>query len=222
MKAGKKLGIILTSLFMCVTLLGGCGINKDESLVTIKTADGTDTISLAYGNFVARFTQSSYDSVYAQAYGNGYWVDEMQEGVTFSDQVKDGVLESLENEYLMKKHAADYGITLSEEEQKKIDEVAKAFIEANDKEVLEEISADEEVVKQYLTNQYYSYKVSEAIAAEAEATIEDETARSEYQTKKLEEWKAEITWTVDEKAWEKVRFDTLFEMPEVEDSATAE
>jgi len=45
------------------TLFTGCGsLNPDATLVTINTGDGTkDTISLGYGNFVARYQQSMYD-----------------------------------------------------------------------------------------------------------------------------------------------------------------
>ena len=38
----------------------------------------------------------------------------------------------------------------------------------------------------------------------------------------LETWKAAITWTVDEKAWAKVEFDTLFKTLETETEETTE
>ena len=177
MKTKKIMAFALTGAIACATLLGGCGkLNADETLITIKTGDTTDSISLGYGNFATRYTQSNYDGVYLSYYGNGYWSQEVEEGKTFEDQVKESAIDAMEQEYLLAKHAQEYGIIISEDEQKKIDEAAKKFMESNKESTLEELTASEEVVKQYLTNQYYSTKVAEAIKDQAEVNVTDEEA----------------------------------------------
>ncbi|MBQ6462722.1 MAG: hypothetical protein IJJ59_05325 [Pseudobutyrivibrio sp.] len=45
-----------------------------------------------------------------------------------------------------------------------------------------------------------------------------ESLQSEAFDKLLDEWKEAITWKVNDKAWEKVKFDSLFKAPETEES----
>jgi len=50
--------------------------------------------------------------------------------------------------------------------------------------------------------------------------------RSSLQTEAFDslmtDWKNDVTWKVDEKAWAKVKFDTLFKAPETEEESTEE
>ena len=87
----KSVGIAALS---AAVLLTGCGqINANETLVTIKNGDTTDTISLGYGNFAARYQQSMYDQYLIGYYGEGMWKQDMSgSGSTLQDDTKDGVL----------------------------------------------------------------------------------------------------------------------------------
>ena len=159
------------------TLFTGCGsLNPDATLVTINTGDGTkDTISLGYGNFVARYQQSMYDQYLLSYYGEGMWTTDMSgTGSTFEDDTKESVLEEMEEQYLAKSHAADYDITLSEEQNTAIAEAAAKFIADNSKETLEELGATEEYVKEYLEYRTYYSLVSEAAKEASDADITDE------------------------------------------------
>lgn len=63
----------------------------------------------------------------------------MEEGKTYEENMKDSILESLENMYLVKQHASEYKVELTDEEKKKIDKAAEEFVEDNtleDKEVV--------------------------------------------------------------------------------------
>ena len=159
------------------TLFTGCGsLNPDATLVTINTGDGTkDTISLGYGNFVARYQQSMYDQYLLSYYGEGMWTTDMSgTGSTFEDDTKESVLDEMEEQYLTKIHAADYEITLSEEQNTAIAEAAAKFIADNSKEALEELGATEEYVKEYLEYRTYYSLVSEAAKEASDADITDE------------------------------------------------
>jgi len=159
------------------TLFTGCGsLNPDATLVTINTGDGTkDTISLGYGNFVARYQQSMYDQYLLSYYGESMWTTDMSgTGSTFEDDTKESVLEEMEEQYLAKIHAADYEITLSEEQNTAIAEAAAKFIADNSKETLEELGATEEYVKEYLEYRTYYSLVSEAVKEASDADITDE------------------------------------------------
>ena len=138
-------------------LFTGCGnkIKSDATLIEINKGDGTkDTITLGYGNFVARYQQSMFDQLYP-AYG--YDVETMWQqdtmgglGYTMEDQTKSGIITDLEQMYVVKEHAADYGVVLTDEQNTAIAEAAAKFMADNPKDTLEELGATEEYVKKYL------------------------------------------------------------------------
>lgn len=166
----------LTAL-SAVVMMTGCGkINSNETLVTIKTEDGTkDTISLGYGNFVARYQQAMYDQYLLAYYGEDMWKSDMSgSGSTLQEDTKDGVLEDMEAQYLAKVHASDYGVEISKDQKNDIAEAAKKFISDNDKESLKAMGATEEYVKEYLEYRTYYALVSEAAKDASDADIKDE------------------------------------------------
>ena len=123
----------LTAL-SAVVMMTGCGkINSNETLVTIKTEYGTkDTISLGYGNFVARYQQAMYDQYLLAYYGEDMWKSDMSgSGSTLQEDTKDGVLEDMEAQYLAKVHASDYGVEISKDQKNDIAEAAKDASDAD-------------------------------------------------------------------------------------------
>ena len=169
----------LTALSAAV-LFTGCGssINPSDTLVTITTADGTkDTITLGYGNFAARYQQSMYDQYLLAYYGESMWSTDMSgTGSTLEEETKDGVLESMEEQYLAKLHASDYGVELTDEQNTAIADAAAQFISDNDEETLDIMGATEEYVKEYLEYRTYYQLVSEAAMEASDADIsEDDT-----------------------------------------------
>lgn len=167
LKTGMVATLVTTMLFT------GCGKNPSATLVTIDK--GKDTISLGYADFTARYTQSMYDGIYLNYFGETMWSQE-EDGKTMEDTVKENVLGTLEETYLLRKHAADYDVKISDKDKKAIQKAAKAFIEANDKETLKEMSATQEIVEQYLTDSTYATRVEEAIRAEAKVEVSQEEA----------------------------------------------
>ena len=158
-------------------LLTGCGkFNPDATLVTINTGDGTkDTITLGYGNFVARYQQSMYDQYLMAYYGEGMWSTDMTgSGSTMEDETKQSVLDDIEIQYLAKLHASDYDITLTDEQNTAIAEAAAKFISDNPQETLDVMGATEEYVKQYLEYRTYYSLVSNAAMEEAGSDIAEE------------------------------------------------
>ena len=120
-------------------LLAGCGgIDKTATLVTIN--GGEDTITLGYGNFAARTAQAQYDLVYRMFYGDSYWSQAVGEG-TMETMVKEDVLTAIEDQYLLRQHAADYGVSLNEEQTDAIDSAVAEFLADNTKEGLAQLGA---------------------------------------------------------------------------------
>lgn len=157
-------------------LLTGCGkLDPNETLVTIKDGDKTDTISLGLGNFAARYQQSMYDQYLLSYYGEGMWKQDMSgSGSTLQDETKDGVLDELEEQYLAKAHAADYNISLTDDQKKAIEDAANKFISDNDKESLEQMGATVDTVKEYLEYRTYYTLVADAAKKEADKDIKED------------------------------------------------
>ncbi len=157
------------------TLLSGCGsIDKSATLVNIN--DGEDTITLGYGNFVARLMQAEYDSVYRSYYGDTYWSTEMESGNTLEDSVKEQILEMIEEQYVLKQHAADYDVSIDDDAAADIDAAVEEFMSENDEDGIEQLGATEEYVKTMLEYHYIAYQVQMAIDNSFEPTVTDEDA----------------------------------------------
>lgn len=168
----RKIKAMAAMLLMGVMLLSGCGINKNATLIE---AGENDKISLGYGTFVARYTQSMYDSIYLGYMGEQMWSQE-QDGTTMENMIKQNVLDMMEEMYLTKLHAKEYGVEISEKEQKAITKAAKKFIKDNSSETLKEMCATQEIVEEYLTDQTYMNKVAKAVKDSAKVEIKDEDA----------------------------------------------
>ncbi|MCR4567622.1 MAG: hypothetical protein K5769_06200 [Pseudobutyrivibrio sp.] len=159
-------------------VLSGCGkIDPKATLVTINPGDGTkDTISLGYGNFVARYRQSMSDMMFLGYYGEDMWQsDQMSaDGTTLQETTKKSVLDTIEEHYIAKSHAKDYGVEISKEQSKEISDAAKKFMKDNSKDTLKALGAKEEYVQRYLEDSTYYKLVSDAAKKEADKDIKDE------------------------------------------------
>ncbi len=157
--------------------LAGCGgIDKTAALVNVD--GGSDTITLGYGNFVARTTQAQYDVLYRMYYGDTYWSQAIGEG-TMESSVKDDVLAQLQEEYLTRLHASEVGVSMNDEQTDAIDQAVAEFMADNTKEGLAQLGATEDLVREYLTNETWLYLVREKIRGEAEVDIDE----ADYRTK---------------------------------------
>ena len=130
-------------------LLGGCGISKNATVV--KIAKGSDTISLGYANFYAKYTQSMYDQIYRSYYGDDYWHSDKNDP-TMETSTKEDVIDSIKRDYILVSHAGDYNVELSKEDEDKIAEAVNAFLSSNTPQALNEMGATKDIVTEYLKN----------------------------------------------------------------------
>nr|WP_288973755.1 peptidylprolyl isomerase [uncultured Shuttleworthia sp.] len=155
-------------------LISGCGINAKANLIKVSQGEG---IELGYGNFVARLMQAQYDASYRSYYGDSYWTTDMSgKGKTLEQQVKETVADSLKQQYVARQHAADFNISISEEESKKIGEAADKFLAANSEEAVRQLGAERDYVVRFFEDQYYYYHVEQALEGQADTTVSDEEA----------------------------------------------
>ena len=119
----KKRGVITAVVFMFAAVSStGCSAVDDTDCRVL--SGGSEKGSYGFANFYAGMQQAQYESFYAGLMGmsaDTMWSQEVEEGKTYEENMKDSILESLENMYLVKQHASEYKVELTDEEKKKID-----------------------------------------------------------------------------------------------------
>ena len=199
-------------LVMAMVALTGCKIkNYDSNVVDIN--NGEDGIKLGYVNFVFKYTQAGYDINYGSTYGTKLWTDDMTgTGQSFSEEVKSNVVETLEKQYIIKKHADELGVTITEDDKTKIDEATKKFLSENTSSTLNAMGADEDVVRQMLTDMTYVSKVEKALEArgQAEGAINDTTNANTYINNVVATWENGYEFEVDDKLLAQITVEDMF------------
>lgn len=176
---------------MAAASLTGCSSLNENAVVA--TVDG-DEITADVANFYARYTQAQYETYMAQYLGEDMWSNEGESGETYETSVKESILESLENMYLLEDHMEEYEITVSDEEKQKIADAAAEFVEANDEADAKKVSGSQETVERALTLITIQHKVADAIMDTADTEVSDEEAAQ----KKMQYVKFSFTTTDDD------------------------
>lgn len=175
MKKGmKKVVALAVVTAMSMTALMGCASSIDNSEVVATVGDKEITAGLA--NFYTRYQQASVESYYESLIGENIWSLEIQDGYTYGDNIKETVMSTLQEMYLLDTHAADYEVALTEDEMAEIEAVVAAFDEANDEETKKLISGEPEFVTEMLRLTTLSEKVSAAIVADVDTEVSDDEA----------------------------------------------
>ncbi|MCR4693758.1 MAG: peptidyl-prolyl cis-trans isomerase [Pseudobutyrivibrio sp.] len=172
----KKIMVSALALTLAATSLTACGgINKNDTLITIENGDKTDEISLGTGNFYARLEQAAYGQMMMAYYGESVWTTDItNSGQTYQEDTKDGVIETIKEYYICQDKAAEYGVELSEDQEKAIKDAASQFIKDNSEETIEAMGATEEYVADYLRGYTYQSLVSKAVKEEADDEVTDD------------------------------------------------
>ena len=208
----KKLLSVGMIVMLIAVLLTGCKIkNYDSALININ--NGEDKITLGYGNFVFKYNQAMYDSQYGQQYGKALWTQDMTgSGQTFTDEVKANVIETLEYQYAIKKHADEYGVTLTDEDKKGIEEATDKFLKDNSSSALNAMGADKDVATKFFEDLTYVSKMQKAITDKGKANgeVTDGTDTSAYVSNIIKGWVDAIQFSVDEDLLKQITVDDMF------------
>lgn len=198
-----KKKLIITTIAMAAALtIGGCSSVKEDSVVL---SVGDTNVTAGVAGFYARFNQAQYETYYGAYLGENMWTQEAEEGKTYEDTVKESVIDTLERAVLEEQHMEEYGVEISEADQKKIDETAEKFDKANDSGSKKKILAGTESVKRALTLMMVDQKMTEAIGEKADIKVTDKDAAQKkmdyvYFTYINSDSDDDTTMTDDEKA----------------------
>ena len=176
-RIGKKAAVLTAAGLFAAASVTGCSGSIDTEAVVATVGD--EEITLGVANFYARLTQGQYETYYAGMMGTtaeAMCTQEAEEDKTYEDSTKETLMEALENLYLMSQHAEEYEVSLSEDEQKAIEEAVKQFDEDNTDQAKEIVSGYRKDVQKYLELMTISQKMTEKMREGVDENVSDEEA----------------------------------------------
>lgn len=177
----KKCRMTAAVLAGAVTLtVTGCGAGTIDGSQTAATVDGEE-ISMGLLSFFTRYQQAQTSQMYMSMLGtdaSSMWDEERteEEGVTYGDSLRDDTLTQLEDMCLLKLHAEEYEVAVSEEKKQKIEEAAAQFMEDNDAQTQERLAVTQEDIERFLELTTYYMKMQDPIKADVDTNVSDEEA----------------------------------------------
>lgn len=167
--------ILTASLF--ASSFAGCGGSQAVDGTQEAIEINGESVNMGVANFLLRFQQAtmlSYYSMFGQD-TSAIWDTAAEEG-TYGDGFKDDMLETIQKMYLLKEHAADYDVTLSEEDISKADAAAEEFMAANDEATLKTLGVTKEDISEVLKLYAYQNKIYEPMVADTDTNVSDDEA----------------------------------------------
>lgn len=177
MRLGKRAAAVTAAGVLAAVSVTGCSGSIDTDAVVATVGD--EEITLGVANFYARLTQGEYETYYASMMGmtaEDMWAQEYDEDTTFEEQIKDSVMESLEDMYVLSQHAADYDIALTEEEESAISDAAEQFEADNTDAAKEAVSGYKKDIEKVLELVTIQNKMDSAMKEGVDEEVSDEEA----------------------------------------------
>lgn len=171
----KNLACGLLAVLLGAVSLTGCTAKPLDGTKTIATLDD-ETLTLGTASFLLRYNQAQME-VYSAMFGNSgsMWGDSNDKD-SYGYEMKQTVQDQIEEMMLLKAHAKDYDISLSEEDQKKIDETAQSFMDTNSEDTLKKLAASKEDIVSALELYAYKSKVYTPMTDGIDMEVSDEEA----------------------------------------------
>ncbi len=177
----KKLAIAGVCLCVTASTLTGCS-GKVEADSVVATVDG-DEIPYGLVNFMVRYTQAQYEQFYAmyEEYlgvdsSTSIWEQSSDGVTTLGDNIKENIVSTLAQMYLLEDHMEEYDVAITEEEREAMETAADEFLAANTQETLDEMTADKDTVVRMLELNTISTKMQQALYDTADTEVSDEEA----------------------------------------------
>ncbi len=176
MKVYRKALVVAGLMFSMAIGMTGCAGKPLDGSQVVATV-GEKEMTLGEANFLLRYQQVQLESYYESLLGEGiYEMDLYGDGSTYGENFKSDVMAQMQEYYILEAKAADYGVTLSEEDTAAITAAAEKFVEDNKKDTVEQMTADQATVERILTLMTYGVRMTDAVYEEANITVSDEEA----------------------------------------------
>ena len=147
---------VMLSASMAAMGLTGCGSDNVDGTKTAVTVND-ESITLGQANFMLRYQQATMYNYYSKMYSmygmqmpSEMYDKEGDDGKTTGETFKEQSLDTIEKELLMRQHAEEYGISLTDEEKQQAKEAAQAFADKNGDDVMKKLHATVEDIQDAL------------------------------------------------------------------------
>lgn len=175
----KVLAAALTAV-MAVSVLAGCGttVKPENYSTTVVASLGDEKIYLDEAVMYLRSDQYYYEMMYTYLYGTSdIWDMEVSTGVTMADSLRESVMVTLRQTYILCSHAEELGVSLSEEDLAKIEEAVEESLTNTDATLLSSMNLSRDRLTEFITRNALANRVWEAVAAAADTNVSDDDAR---------------------------------------------
>lgn len=169
------------AMAMMVSVFAGCG--KVDGTKTA-LAVGDEKISLGTAGFFLRYQQASTTYMLKQ-YGlssGTFWSNQYsaatssQDAMTYGDNLKNSVKDTIVQDVLLRAHASDYSVTIPDELATQIEDAAKTTYEKNQKK-LDKMGVSQDNIKEVLELQTYQQLMFEPMTADTDTNVTDDEAK---------------------------------------------
>ncbi|MEE1195488.1 MAG: hypothetical protein UHS54_01180 [Lachnospiraceae bacterium] len=176
-KGMKKYALLAGVTAMTAASLAGCG-EKLDGTATVAVCN-EEEINLGVVNLYTRYQQAQMYDFYVEYFGMTELFDTVADeetGETYGDTMKNDMMDAIKEMYVIKQHAADLGVEISEEARAAIDEAAERFMDENDASDLKKMGVKEEDVAALLELYSYQAWMYDAMIADVDTNVTDEEA----------------------------------------------
>lgn len=171
---------VMLSASMAAMGLTGCGSDNVDGTKTAITVND-ESITLGQANFMLRYQQATMYNYYSKMYSmygmqmpSEMYDKEGDDGKTTGETFKEQSLDTIEKELLMRQHAEEYGISLTDEEKQQAKEAAQAFADKNGDDVMKKLHATVEDIQDALELYVIQTKIYDPIIANVDTEVSDE------------------------------------------------
>ena len=169
------------AMAMMVSVFAGCG--KVDGTKTA-LAVGDEKVSLGTAAFFLRYQQAT-TTYMLQQYGlssGTFWSNQYsaatssQDAMTYGDNLKSSVKDTIVQDVLLREHASDYSVTIPDELATQIADAAKSTYEKNQKK-LDKIGVSQDNIKEVLEFQTYQQLMFDPMTADTDTNVTDDEAK---------------------------------------------
>ena len=176
-KTIMKTACAALAVTFAATAFTGCKNIKVNGTENALTVNG-ETMNMGAASFALRYQQAETYSMliaYGMAGSGSVWGNLISESSTYGQYFKDQTEDSLIKQMLIRQHAEDYSVTLTDEQTAAISAAAAAFMEANTESVAV-LGCTQADVENILSLQTYQNVMYDSIVADADTTVDEAEA----------------------------------------------
>lgn len=171
----KALGVVLG----LVTLLCGCQVGDTQFVFQKNTANKKEVFTLngeACSLTEAKLYLSNYRNIYGNAYGIELWGYDFGEE-SLEEYIKEVTIDELTRIACMEQIAKSQELELTEEEEKKIKEMAEIYYDSLSEEEISYIGASKKNIESYYESYAIAQKLYDSLTQNINIEVSDDEAR---------------------------------------------